>query len=304
MANAIISTGSHPKALWPGIHEWWGRSYDEHGEQCRELFDFRDSTMAYEEDVEATGFGLAGVKSEGQSINFVAEQQGTVTRYTHIAYALGYIVTREELDDNLYETVSMRRAEANAFSMRTTRETIAANIYNRAFNSSYTFGDGKEILATDHPTLSGNQSNELSTAADLSETSLEDLVIQIMNVQNSKGLRIALKAQSLVVAPGNFFNANRILTSSLQNDTANNAVNVLRQSGMFSNGIVVNNYLTDADAWFVRTNAPAGMKLFDRVPIEFNQDNDFDTQNAKAASYMRFSVGVSDWRALFGSPGA
>ena len=302
--SAVISTGAHPKALWPGINEWWGRSYESHGEQCRELFDFRNSGMAYEEDVEATGFGLAGVKSEGQAINFVSEQQGTVTRYQHIAYALGYVVTREELDDNLYETVSMRRAEANAFSMRTTRETVAANIYNRAFDSNYTFGDGKEILATDHPSLSGNQSNELATAADLSESSLEDLIIQIMNVQNSKGLRIGLTPRCIVVAPGNWFNANRILSSALQNDTANNANNVLRQTGALPEGIKVNNYLTDADAWFVRTNAPAGMKLFDRVPIEFSQDNDFDTQNAKAASYMRFSVGVSDWRSLFGSPGA
>jgi hypothetical protein len=177
-------------------------------------------------------------------------------------------------------------------------------VYNRAFNSGYTFGDGKEILATDHPTLTGNQSNELSVAADLSEASLEDLVIQIMNAQNSKGLRIALKPQSVIVAPGNFFNAKRILDSALQNDTANNSINVLKNSGSIPGGVVVNHYLTDADAFFVRTNAPSGMIMFDRKPVEFSQDNDFDTDNLKAKSYMRFSLTVGDFRALYGSPGA
>lgn len=188
--------------------------------------------------------------------------------------------------------------------MYTTKETVAANVYNRAFNSAYTFGDGKEILATDHPSLSGNQSNELSTAADLSETALEDIIIQIMNVQNSQGLRIALIPQTLHVAPGNWFNANRILKSALQNDTQNNAVNVLKQTGALPGGIKVNNYFTDADAWFVRTNAPSGLILFDREPVDFSQDNDFTTKNLAAAAYMRFSVGIGDWRALFGSPGA
>lgn len=300
----VISTGSHPKALWPGINEWWGRQYNSHGEQCLRLFDVRGSSRAYEELVEATGFGIAGVKDEGAAVNFVTEQQGTVTRSTHVAYAQGYIVTKEEKDDNLYEVVSMRRAEANAFSMYTTKETVAANVYNRAFNSNFVFGDGKEILANNHPSLSGDQSNILSTAADLTELSLEDLSIQVMNVKNSKGLRIALTAQSLHIAPGNFFNAQRILKSNLQSDTANNDLNVLKNTGAFPGGIHVNNYFSDADAWFVRTDAPAGMILFNRMATEFSQDNDFNTDNAKAKAYMRFSLTVGDFRSLFGSPGA
>jgi hypothetical protein len=301
---APISTGNHPKLLWPGIVDIWGRTYNSHGEQCKDLFDVVQSQKAYEEIVEVTGFGVAPVKSEGASTVYDTETQGTVTRATHVAYSLGYIVTKEEMDDNQYLEVSGTRAKANAFSMYTTKETVAANVYNRAFNSSYTFGDGKEILATDHPTLSGDQSNELSTAADLSEASLEDLLIQIMNAKNSRGLRISLSPRTLHVAPGNYFNAKRILDSSLQNDTANNAINVIRNSGAIPGGLKVNNYFTDADAWFVRTDAPSGMTMFERKPIEFSQDNDFDTDNAKAKSYMRFSLTVGDFRALYGSPGA
>ena len=301
---APISTGNHPKLLWPGIVDIWGRTYNSHGEQCKDLFDVVQSQKAYEEIVEVTGFGVAPVKSEGASTVYDTEIQGTVTRATHVAYSLGYIVTKEEMDDNQYLEVSGTRAKANAFSMYTTKETVAANVYNRAFNSSYTFGDGKEILATDHPTLSGDQSNELSTAADLSEASLEDLLIQIMNAKNSRGLRISLSPRTLHVAPGNYFNAKRILDSSLQNDTANNAINVIRNSGAIPGGLKVNNYFTDADAWFVRTDAPSGMTMFERKPIEFSQDNDFDTDNAKAKSYMRFSLTVGDFRALYGSPGA
>jgi hypothetical protein len=302
--SSPISTGSHPKLLWPGIKDIWGRSYDTHGEQCKELFTFEGSEKAYEEIVEVTGFGVAPVKSEGASTVYDTETQGTVTRSTHVAYSLGYIVTKEEMDDNLYEEVSGTRAKANAFSMYTTKETVAANVYNRAFNSSYTFGDGKEICATDHPTLSGDQSNELATAADLSETSLEDMLIQIMNAKNSRGLRIALKGETLHVAPGNVFNAERILKSTLQNDTANNAINVVRNSGFLPGGLKVNNYFTDADAWFIRTNAPSGMTAYQRKAIEFGQDNDFDTDNAKAKAYERYSFTVGDFRGIYGTPGA
>jgi len=299
-----INTGSHPKLLWPGIQDIWGRSYGTHGEQCKDIFDVVGSEKAYEEIVEVTGFGVAPVKSEGASTVYDTETQGTVTRATHVAYSLGYIVTQEELDDNLYLEVSGTRAKANAFSMYTTKETVAANVYNRAFNSTYTFGDGKEILATDHPTLSGDQSNELAVAADLSEASLEDLLVQIMNTKNSRGLRIALQGKTLHVAPGNVFNANRILKSTLQNDTANNAINVVRNSGFLPGGLKVNNYFSDADAWFIRTDAPSGMTLFQRKSVEFSQDNDFDTGNAKAKAYERYSLTVGDFRSLFGSPGA
>jgi len=300
---SLITTGSHPKSLWPGIHAHWGRSYNEQPDFAQVLFDVRSSDKAYEETVEVTGFGIAPVKPEGSSTAYDTETQQVVTRFTHIAYSLGYKVSKEAIDDNLYEYVSKRRVAANAFSMKTTRNTVAANVYNRAFNSTYTFGDGKEILATDHPTLSGNQSNELTTAADLSEASAEDLITNIWNAKNARGLRISLQPQKLCVAPSNYWNAKRIFDSEQRSGSADNDINVLRNIGALPGGIEVVPFFSDADAWFISTNAPEGMICFERNPVEFSQDNDFDTDNLKAKAYMRMSFGVADWRALYGSPG-
>ncbi len=300
----VITTGNHPKALWPGIKAWWGRSYNEHPVEWTDLFDRETSDKAYEEDVQVTGFGLAPKKPEGASTHYDSETQGYTTRYTHVAYSLGYIVTYEELRDNLYEVVSRRRAAALAFSMRQTKETVLANVYNRAFSATQVGGDGKELLATDHPTLSGVQSNELAVAADLSEASLEDLTIQIMGATNDRGLKISIMPQSLIVPRQLWFEANRILKSTLQNDTANNAINALKATNALPGGIKVNHYLTDADAWFVRTNAPRGMICYDREAVSFDQDNDFDTKNAKACAYERYKALWTDFRGLYGSPGA
>lgn len=299
-----INTGSHPKALWPGIAAWWGREYDKHPKEYMDLFNKEMSYKNYEEDVEATGFGLAPAKSEGSSTAYDSETQGTISRYTHVAYSLGYIVTREEIADNLYEEVSKKRAAALLFSMQQTKENVAANVYNRAFNSAFTFGDGVQLITDAHPTLSGNQSNKLTVDADLSEASLEDLNIQIMEARNSRGLKIALQADSLHVAPSNWFEANRILGSVLQNDTGNNAVNVLKATQAVRRGIYVNHYFTDPDAWFLRTNAPRGMICFQREELEFEKDNDFDTSNAKAKAYERYSFGNSDFRGIYGTEGA
>lgn len=300
----VITTGNHPKALWPGIRAWWGRTYDEHEVEYTDLFEVQSSSKAYEEDVQVTGFGLAPVKPEGAAISYDSETQGYTSRYTHVAYALGYICTYEELKDNLYEVVSKRRARANAFSMRQTKENVHANVYNRAFNSSYTGGDGTELIATDHSTLSGDQSNHLTTAADLSEASLEDLVIQIAGATNDRGLKISLMPRCLIIPRQLWFEANRILKSTLQNDTANNAINVLKSTNAFPDGIKMNHYLTDADAWFIKTNCPNGMISFQRDRTGLEQDNDFDTKNAKAAAYDRYSPGWTDFRGLYGSPGA
>ena len=299
-----ITTGNHPKALWPGIKAWWGRKYAEHQTEYTDLFDDDNSKRSYEEDVQVTGFGLAPVKAEGSPTSYDSESQGYVTRYTHVAYSLGYICTREELADSLYEVVSRRRSQALAFSMRQTKENVGANVYNRAFTSGYTFGDGQILCVSTHPSLSGNQSNVLSTSADLSEASLEDMIIQIMQATNTRGLKISLMPQSLHVHPNDWFEANRILKSVLQNDTANNAVNALKATNAIPRGIKVNHYFTDTDAWFVRTNAPRGMIHYQREPIEFTRDNDFDTSNAKAKNYERYSFGNTDWRAVFGSAGA
>lgn len=300
----VITTGNHPKALWPGIRKWFGRMYDEYPVEFSQVFEMDSSEKAYEEDVEVTGFGLAPIKAEGQSISFDSESQGYTKRYTHVAYALGYIVTKEELDDNLYEVVSKRRSRALAFSMRQTKEIVHANVFNRAFDSNYAGGDGKELLATDHPSLAGNWSNELSVAADLSEASLEDMLIQIAMANNSRGLRIALTGQQLIVPPQESFNAERITKSTLQNDTANNAVNAIRSKGLLPKGVMTYHYLTDPDAWFVKTNCPSGLQGLTRKALEFDKDNDFDTKNAKASAYERYSAGWTDPRGLYGSPGA
>jgi phage major head subunit gpT-like protein len=300
----VIYTSNHPKALWPGVKAWFGRMYDEHVEEYSKIFDRDSSTRAYEERVELTGFGLAPVKNQGGSISYDSETQGITSRLTNVTYALGYVVTMEELQDNLYEMVSKRRSKALAFSMRQTKETVAANILNRGFNSSYKGGDGKELLATDHPTLDGTQSNELTVAADLSEAALEDLLVQIMQAKNSRGLRIALKGDKLIVPPALFYEANRILKSALQNDTANNAINALKATNALPGGIVLNHYLTDTDAWFIKTNCPEGLIYQERMAMEFEQDNDFDTKNAKAAAVERYAFGWCDFRSIFGSPGA
>ena len=301
---AAITTGNHPKALWPGIKAWFGRFYDEHQVEYTDLFDMESSSQNYEEDVEVTGFGLAPVKGESGSVTYESETQGYTKRYVHVAYALGFIVTEEELDDNLYEKVSKTRGQALAWSMRQTKETIAANVYNRAFSSSYLGGDGKALLTTDHPGIAGTWQNELTTAADLSETSLEDLLILVMTATNSKGLKISLMPQSLVVPPALWWEANRILKSTLQNDTANNALNVLKSTNALPKGIKMNHYLTDTDAFFVRTNAPRGMIGYDRKIKDLEQDNDFDTGNAKTKKYERYSFGWTDPRGVYGSPGA
>ena len=300
----VITTGNHPKALWPGIHAWWGRKYDEHPEEYSQIFDVTTSDKNYEEDVEATGFGLAPVKSQGDAVQYDSETQGATKRYVHIVYGLGYIVTREELEDNKYEVVSKQRSQALAFSVRQTEETVCANVMNRAFNSSYTGADGKEMIATDHPTINGTQSNKLAVAADLSEASIEDLCIQIGTALNSRGHKIKLMPQALIIPPQEMFNATRILKSVQQSGTANNDVNALKAMGMFPKGIIVNHYFTDSDAWFIKTNAPNGLRRFNRRATEFKQDNDFDTENAKAKSTLRFSVGWTDWRAMYGSAGA
>jgi len=300
---AVITTGAHPKALWPGIKEWWGRSYAEHQEEYVDLFDKETSDKAYEEDVEITGFGLAPVKNQGTAINYDTESQGSVTRYTHVAYALGYIVTFEELRDDLYEVVSKRRAKQLAFSMRQTKENVGANVYNRAFTAGYVGGDGKTMIASDHPSLSGSQSNLLTNAADISESSIEDLTVQIMQAVNNRGLKINLMPQSIHVSPSQWYETNRVLKSVLQSNTAENNINVLKATNVFPKGIKMNHYFSSATAWFIRTNAPTSMKQYERDAVMFDQDNDFDTKNAKAACYERYSFGWSDWRGVYGTPG-
>lgn len=301
----IINTGSHPKLLWPGVHAIWGQVYDEHPKEYSDLYDELDSSMAYEEEVQVTGFGLAPLKPEAQGIAMDSEFQGAIARYVHLAYALGYTVTYEELRDNLYEIVAQRRAKANAFSITQTVENVAAFLYNNAFSTTYfTTADGAALCSASHVNATGGTfSNALTPAADLSEAALEDITVQIMGATNDRGFPIALVGQSLHVPRQEWFNANRILQSVLQSGTSNNDINVLKATNAFPKGIKMNHYFTSAHAWFVRTNCPSGMQMFWRDRPEFSQDNDWDTKNAKAGTYMRLSVGCTDPRGVYGSNG-
>jgi len=302
----IITTASHPKALWPGIKAWWGQTYAEHEVEYTDLFDTDTSDKNYEEDVQITGFGLVPVKSQGLPIQYDTEVQGFVTRYTHVAYASGYIVTKEELDDNLYEAVSRKRAASLAMAFRQTKENIAANVYNRAFTSGYNGGDGVTLCSASHPnTTGGTFSNVPGTAVDLSEASLEDAIVQIMGTTNDRGLLIAIQPKTLHIARQEVFNAQRILKSQYRTNTANNDINAINAGNYIPGGFKVNHYFSSAHAWFIRNTCPAstGMKYYDRVPVMFDQDNDFDTMNAKAKGYERYSFGWTDPRCIYGSNG-
>lgn len=298
--TGVITTGNHPKALWPGMHAFFGASYGVHPEEYKEIFSVEKSSKNYEEDTKLTGFGLAPVKPEGQAVNYDSESQSYTKRYTHTVYGLGYVVTEEEMEDNQYEIVSRKRIKRLAFSMRQTKEIVSANVLNRAFTSAYAGGDGKELLATDHPSIAGTFQNELTTAADFSEAALEDMLILIGQAKNERGHNIALRAKKLIVPINLMFDVKRVLKSDLQSGTANNDINALK--GMIDYS--VNHYLTDTDAWFVKTDCPYGMTMFERRALSFKQDNDHDTGNAKAKATMRFSVGWTDPLGMFGSPGA
>jgi hypothetical protein len=299
-----VNTGNIAKLLWPGLNAIWGTDYTEHPAEWSDLVDLNTSEKNYEEDQLMPGFGLAPIKAEGASTAYDSTSQGVTSRYTHVAYGLGFIVTREAIDDNQYRSKALRGTRDLAFSFRQTKENVVANVFNRVITSGYTGGDGVVLGSASHPTIAGNQSNILSTAADLSEASLEDLCVQIMNAVNERGLKISLMPKSLHIPTALAFEATRILKSQLQNDSANNATNALRAMGMFPDGAKVNHYFTDTDAWFIRTNAPNGLKFFSRVSAEFAQDNDFDTSNLKYKAYERYSAGWTDWRGLYSSSGA
>ena len=301
-----ITTASHPKALWPGIKAWWGMAYNEHPVEYTDLFDSDTSGQNFEEDVQLSGFGLAPIKTEGQGVNYDSEIQGFVTRYTHIAYALGYVVTKEELDDNLYEQVSKKRSAALAMSFRQTKENVAANVYNRAFNSTYVGGDNQPLCSTAHPNTAGNTwANKPTVDVDLSEAALEDAVIAIMGLLNDRGLAVSIQPGSLHVPRQEVFNAQRILHTSYQTGNANNDLNIIKAGNYLPGGFKVNHYFSSPHAWFIRNTIPgkSGMKYYERHAIMFDQDNDFDTMNCKAKGYERYSFGWSDPRAIWGVNG-
>lgn len=301
-----ITTGSFSKFLWPGVDAAYGLEYNNYAPEWPDIFTERKSDRDFEEIVGLQGFGLAPIKTEAAGIQYEDTGQAFIDRFTHVTYALGFHVSREMYEDGKGASVGAIRAQSLARSIISTEETVAANVLNRAFNNSYTFGDGLELCSELHVNYSGGTwRNELDVAADLSETSLEQSLIDIATqFKTDKSLQIRILPKHLIVHPSQAFEAERILKSVLQNDTANNAINAVRSSGALPGGYKINHYLTDEDAFFIITDCPNGMVRYTRRAAEFDSVNDFDTEVMKCKATIRFSVGCGDKRGIFGSPGA
>lgn len=299
-----ISTGAFVRSLEPGVKKWFGEEYDRYPRQFEELVDIQKSDKYAETTVSMHGMGLASVKNESGSIAFDDMAQGPSKQFIHKVYALGYRITKEHREDNMYMQVANAKSRALATSMKETKEIVVSNVLNRAFNSAYTGYDGVELISNAHVlTKGGTQSNELSTAADLSEVALETALIELNNLKCDAGLKMNARATKLIIPTAYAFDAHRILKSDLQNDTANNAINALKAKGMLPAGYVVNNYLTDSDAFFLKTNQ-AGMYLFQRRPLTMASDTpDFTTDNIAFKADERYSVDFDDYRCYFGSDG-
>ena len=302
----VITSSSFAKLLWPGLNSIYGKEYADYPVEWEQLFEKNTSDRAYEEDLGLSSFGLAVIKPEGSPISYDSERQGFTSRYNHVVYALGFIITREIYEDDLYSKVGAQKAKALARSLRQTKEIVAANVYNRAFTSGYTGGDGIVLCSTAHLNVAGGTySNKIATDADLSEAALEQAVIDIAGFRDDRGLLIAARPEKLVIPYQQTFEAKRILGADGRVGTDLNDPNVLKQSSIFSQ-VVVNHYLnsTGNDDWFILTNVKDGLKYFERRADQFEMDNDFDTENAKFKATARYSFGWSDPRAIYGSQGA
>jgi len=299
-----ISRSQLVKELEPGLNALFGLEYDRYENQHAEIFDTETSDRAFEEEVMLSGFGSAQVKPEGSGVNYDDATESFTARYTHETIALAFAITEEAVEDNLYDKISSRYTKALARSMANAKQVKAANVLNNGFSSSYTGGDGKELFATDHSTTGGNQKNELSTSADLNETSLEQALIDIAGMKDDRGMKVALNGSKMIIPVNLQFTAERLMKSGQRVGTSDNDTNAVKSMGMIPQGYVVNNYLTDTDAWFIKTDAPNGMKHFQRAPISTKMEGDFETGNVRYKSRERYSFGWSDWRGIFGSPGA
>ena len=299
-----ISRQQLAKELEPGLNALFGLEYKNYENQHTEIYDIENSDRAFEEEVMLSGFANAAVKSEGAAVTFDTANETFTSRYTHETVALAFAITEEAIEDNLYDKISTRYTKALARSMANTKQIKAANVLNNGFSSSFPGGDGKELFATDHPTQSGDAKNELSTSADLSETSLEQALIDIAAFTDERGLKIAARGLKLIIPSELQFTAERIMKSANRVGTADNDINALASKGMIPQGYVVNNFLTDTDAFFIKTDVPNGLKMFERAPIKTAMEGDFDTGNVRYKARERYSFGFSDWRGMFGSPGA
>ncbi len=299
-----ISRSQLVKELEPGLNALFGLEYKRYENQHTEIFDTENSDRAFEEEVMLSGFGNAQVKGEGQGVSYDSAQETFTSRYTHDTIALAFSITEEAIEDNLYDRLASRYTKALARSMANTKQVKAANVLNNAFDSSFAGGDGKELCATDHPTIAGSFSNELGTSADLNETSLEQSLIDIAAFTDERGLKIAARGLKLIIPSELQFTAERLMKSQGRTGTADNDINAINSMGMIPQGYVVNNFLTDTDAFFIKTDVPNGLKMFVRSPINTKMEGDFDTGNVRYKARERYSFGFSDPRGIFGSPGA
>jgi hypothetical protein len=300
-----ISRAQLLKELLPGLNALFGMEYSTYGEQHKEIFETETSERSFEEETKLSGFSAAPVKNEGSAIAYDNAQEAWTARYQHETIALGFSLTEEAIEDNLYDSLSARYTKALARAMAYTKQIKAANVLNNGFSSTYTGGDGVELFSTSHPLVSGGtNSNEPSTPADLNETSLESAVIQIAAWTDERGLLIAAKPRKLIVPPSLQFVATRLLETELRVSTNNNDINALKNNGSIPGGYTVNNFLTDSNAWFLTTDVPNGLKHFVRTAMNTSMDGDFDTGNVRYKARERYSFGWSDPLGIFGSPGA
>ena len=299
-----ISRQQLAKELEPGLNALFGLEYKNYENQHTEIFDTETSDRAFEEEVMLTGFANASVKAEGSAVSFDSANESFTSRYTHETIALAFSITEEAIEDNLYDSIAKRYTKALARSMANTKQIKAANVLNNAFSSGSAGGDGKELCATDHPTQSGTFSNELATSADLNETSLEQAMIDIAAFTDERGLKIAARGVKMIIPSELQFTAERLMKTANRTGTADNDINAIVSKGMISGGYVVNNYLTDTDAFFIKTDVPNGLKMFQRAALKTAMEGDFDTGNVRYKARERYSFGFSDPRGIFGSPGA
>jgi|TARA_E500000318_G_scaffold85010_2_gene80887 hypothetical protein len=300
-----ISRAQLSKELEPGLNALFGMEYARYENQHSEIFTTESSDRSFEEEVMLSGFGAAPTKSEGTGVSFDDANEAYTARYNHETIALAFSITEEAVEDNLYDRLSGRYTKALARSMAHTKQVKAASVLNNAFDSGVTGGDGKELCATDHPLTNGATfANEPSTAADLNETSLEDALIKIAGFVDERGLIVALRGMKLIIPRQLQFVAERIMNSTLRVGTSDNDANALKNMGMLPEGYVVNDFLTDTDAFFIMTDTPRGFLHFERVALSTGMEADFDTGNMRYKARERYSFGFSDPRCVFGSPGA
>ena len=300
-----ISRAQLLKELLPGLNALFGLEYARYGEEHKEIYDTETSERSFEEETKLSGFSAAPVKNEGSAIAYDNGQEAWTARYNHETSALGFSITEEAMEDNLYDSLSARYTKALARGMAYTKQVKGAAILNNAFSATYTYGDGVSLCSTAHPLVSGGtNSNRPSTSADLNETSLEAAVIQIAAWTDERGLLIAAKPKKLVIPPALMFVATRLLETSLRVGTTDNDINAIKNNGSIPEGYTVNHFLTDANGWFLTTDVPNGLKHFVRTPLATSMDGDFDTGNTRYKARERYSFGVSDPLGIFGSPGS